>query len=92
MVKIGPKILLAHFVSFFLYTILHLLSYAQRFCQIKDFIKIYMCGKFHHYSICSCEIKDFWIDSASMKWSLFRDFWALTFPNIFPNIVKLPTF
>ena len=46
---------------------------------MKDRIKIYTCGKFHHYGICGYEIKDFWIDSTSMKGPRFG---ALTFPNI----------
>ena len=91
MVEIGPKIILAHFVSFFVYALLHP-ELHPRFCQMKDLTKIYICGKFHHYSICGCEVKDFWIDAASMKWPLFRVFWALTFPNIFPNITKLLKF
>ena len=66
----------------FLFMPSYTLSYAPRFCQMKDLIKIYICGKFHHYSICGCDVKDFWIDAASMNWPLFRVFWALTFPNI----------
>ena len=31
MVKIGPKIFLAHFVSFFVYALLHIMSYAHDF-------------------------------------------------------------
>ena len=66
--KLGQKSL-AHFVSFFVYALLHLMSYAPRFCQMKDLIKTYICGKFRHYSISGCEVEDFWIDStsASMK-------------------------
>ena len=56
MVKIGPEISLAHFVSFFVYALLHLMSYAPKFCRMKDLIKIYTCGKFHQYSICGCEV------------------------------------
>ena len=26
---------------------------------MKDLIKIYICGKFHHYSICGCKVKHF---------------------------------
>ena len=76
---------LTYFASFFVDALLQLTSYTLRFCQMKDFIKIYTCGKFHHYSICGCEGKDFWIDLASMKWPLFRDFWVLTSPNIVPS-------
>ena len=59
-----------------------MLSYTPRFCKMKNLIKIYICVKFHHYRICGGEVEDFWIDSASMKWPLFRVFWALAFPNI----------
>ena len=64
----------------FLFTLSYTLSmnYAPKFCQMKDLIKICICGKFHQYSICSCEIKEFQsflcIDSASMKWPLFELF------------------
>ena len=27
--------------------------------EVFSFIKIYICGKFHQYSICGCEVKDF---------------------------------
>ena len=73
---------LAHFVSFFVYALLHLMSCAPKFCQMKELVKIYTCDRFHHYTICGCEAKYFWIDSAFMKWPLFRFFWPLTFPNI----------
>ena len=74
MVKIGPKIFLACFMRFFVYALLHLMNFAKRNTLLR-----YMS---HQYSICGCEIKVFWIDSASMKWPLFRVFWALTFSNI----------
>ena len=79
--KLGQNSL-AHFVSFFIYALLDLMGYSPRFRQMKDLIKIYICGKFNHYSICGCEVRDFWIDSASIKWPLFRVFWALTFSDI----------
>ena len=72
---------LGHFASFFIYAHLHLWVTPQNFAKW-GLIKIYICGKFHHYSICDCEVEDFWIDSAFMKWPLFRIFWALNFPNI----------
>ena len=68
---------LAHFESFFVYALLHPMSCAPRFCQMKDLSKIYICGKFHQYSICGCEVKKFKvfrIDSALMKWSRFGGF------------------
>ena len=81
MFKIGPKIFVS-FCEFFFYALLHLMDYAPRFCQMKDLIKIYICGKFCYHSICVCEVEDFWIDSASIKWPVLRVFWALAFPNI----------
>ena len=39
--------------------ILHPMRHTPRFCQMKDLIKIYICGKFHQYRICGCEMKDF---------------------------------
>ena len=62
----------------FIYILLHPTNYTPRFCQTRDLIEIYICGKFHQYSICVCEIKKFQkflcIDSASMKWPLFELF------------------
>ena len=59
MVKIGLKTFLAHFVSFLVYALLHPMIYAPRFFQMKDLIKICICGKFHQYSISGCEVKNF---------------------------------
>ena len=46
---------MAHLESFFVWPLLHSLSYAPTFYQIKDLIKIYICGKFHQYNVCACE-------------------------------------
>ena len=60
MVEIGSKNWFsAYFESFLIHDLLHPSSYAQRFWQMKDFSKIYICGKFHWYSICGCEVKSF---------------------------------
>ena len=60
MVEIGLQTdILAHFESFFVYAFLHPMSYTPRFFQVKDIIKIYICGKFHQYSICGCGVKKF---------------------------------
>ena len=60
-VKVWPKNLF--FVSFckffFLYALLHPMNYNRRFCQMKGLNKIYICGKFHQYSLCGSEIKNF---------------------------------
>ena len=63
--------------NFFVYALLHLMNCTPRFCQMKDLFKIYICGRFHQYSICGCEIKIFkvsCIESASMKWPLIGFF------------------
>ena len=75
------------------------MNYTPRFCQIKDLIKIYICGKFHQYSICSCEIKKFQsflcIDSVSMKWPLFELFgpyipyYCSILLKFWPDVVQL---
>ena len=44
---------------FFVYALLHFMSYASKFCQMKDHCKVYICGKFHLYRICGCEVKKF---------------------------------
>ena len=64
--------------------ILHPMKHTPRFCQMKNFIKIYICGKFHQYSICGCEMKDFqgflyWFNIHKMV--PFCDFLALSPPN-----------
>ena len=84
-------IFLVHFESFPLYTFLYPMSYVPRFCQMKELIKVYICGKFHQYSICGCEIKNF--DSFSYWFSIcemapFGGFCALTPTNIVQSIVK----
>ena len=78
-------------LSFSFYTFLYPVSYAPRFCQMKDLIKVYICGKFHQYSTCGCEIKNF--ESFSYWFSIhemapFGGFWALTPTNIVQSIVK----
>ena len=58
MVKIGPKIFLAYFASFFVYALLHLMSYdPQDFSKWKSCGNI--CGKFHQYRIFGYEVKNF---------------------------------
>ena len=43
--KLGQKTdILTHF-KVFCYTHLHPMSYTPRYCQMKDIIKIYICGK-----------------------------------------------
>ena len=94
MVKIGPKSwFFVHFESFFVYALLHPMSYAPRFCQMKDLIKIYICGKFHQYSICGCEVKNF--QSFSYWFSIYEmvpswGFWALL-PQILFNLAEILT-
>ena len=57
--KLDQKLFLGHLESFFVYDLLHPMSYTPRFCQMKDLIKIYICGSFHQYSIRRCEVKNF---------------------------------
>ena len=52
-------ILSVHFESLFVYLLVHPMRYIPRFCQLKDLIKVYICGKFHYCSICGYEIKNF---------------------------------
>ena len=46
-------------VFFFAYSLLHPMSYNPTFWQMKDLLKIYICGKFYQYSICVCEVNNF---------------------------------
>ena len=72
---------MAHLDSFFVYALLYPMSCAPKFCQMKDLIKIYICGKFHQYGICSCKGKNFqrfsyWLSIHEMV--PFLGFWAFT--------------
>ena len=54
-------------------------------------IKKYICGKFHHYSICCCEIKIFqsflyWFSIHEM--APFRFFFWLLFPQILLDLAE----
>ena len=55
----AKKLIFCSFWVFFVYALMHPMGYAPRFCQMEDLIKIYVCGKFHQYSICGCEVKNF---------------------------------
>ena len=58
--------------------ILHPMRHTPRFCQTKDLIKIYICGKFHQYRYVVVKLKIFCcIDSVSMIWPLFAIFGPL---------------
>ena len=56
--KLGQRTeFLARFESlFFVYAFLHPVSYAQRFCELKDLINMQFCGRFQQYRICGCEV------------------------------------
>ena len=55
--KLGRKIdFLAHFESFFCLRPCTPCEIHSKICQMKDLIKIYICSKFHQYSISGCEI------------------------------------
>ena len=77
--KLGQKNdFLAHFERFFFaYAFLHP-RFAPRFCELKDLIKIIKIQSsvagFISTGYVVVKFKVFFIDSASMKWSLFGDF------------------
>ena len=83
--KLGQKTcFLAHFEGSFVYALLRPMSYAPRFCQMKDLIKIYICSNFHQKSICSREVKvkilqsnEFQLKWNGLKVYSFGPFWAL---------------
>ena len=83
--KLGQKsYFLAHFKSFFVYALLHPMTYAPRFCQMKYLIKIYLIFvKLKNFKV-------FCTDSTSMKWLLFGFFWALTPQNIVQSCWNCP--
>ena len=68
-------------------TLLRPMSYALIFCLVTDLVKVHNRGKFHQYSICSCQVESFQnfvlqIDSSSTNWPFSEGFWALTPPNM----------
>ena len=78
---------LAHVRRFFVYPLIHPMSYAPKFCQMKDLIKIHICGKFYHIAFADVKLKFlkvYGIPSQSIKWPLLRGGggWALNPPNI----------
>ena len=84
--KLGQKMdFLALFERFFVYAVLHPMSYTSRFCQLKDLIKIHICGKSFISIACAVVefkiFKVFRIDSASWSGHFFG-FSGLTPPNI----------
>ena len=76
-------ILLACFMSFFGYALLHIMNYRPRFCQMKDLFKIYISVvSFISIAYGFVKLKVFkvsCIDSASMKWPLFVCLFVLCF-------------
>ena len=87
--KLGQKIdFLVHFERVFVYALWHPMSYAPRFCQMKEFIEIHIRGKFHQFSICGCEVKNFHI---FLYWFTIHEitpFWGFLFSVTPPNIVR----
>ena len=58
--KLGKKTgFVGHFLRFFVYALLRPLCYAPIFYQMKGVIEIHNPGKFHHYTICGCQVTDF---------------------------------
>ena len=53
--------------GFFVYTILHTVSYVLIFCRIKDLMKIYNGG----ISICGSQVKNFCTNAVFIEWSFF---------------------
>ena len=95
--KLGQKTyILVYFEMFLVYFLLLPKSYAPRFCQIKDLIKIHVLGKFHQYSICGCEVKNFQSFSYVFSIDEIAPFWggqdfSHLFPEIMSNLAKILT-
>ena len=69
------------------------MNHTPRFWQMKDLTNIYICGKFHQYSIWGCDIKNFqsflyWFSIHEM--APFWDFWLL-FPRLLFNLDEILT-
>ena len=74
--------------GFFVYSLLHPMSYTPTFWKMKDLLKICICGKFYQYSICVCEVNNFqgfsyWF--SSHEWGGGGKGVVLTPPNIRPD-------
>ena len=78
--KLGQNDFLVHFESFFVHTLVHLMKYTPRFCQFKDFMKIYIYVvrfiRIIYVVVKSKVFKNFGIDSAFSiyKMASFSDF------------------
>ena len=91
--KLSQKtVFLAHF-RFFVYTFLCHLNYARTFCHsffligihsnegwtvTTEHMKLRNRGKFHQYTICGCQVKQFSKSPAWMQGSFLRGFWVIT--------------
>ena len=84
----AKKLIIGSFWEFFVCGILHPMSYVPRFCQMKDLIKIYVCGKFHHYSICGCELRSFLHGFSIHEMTPFWVFGPL-FPKILFDLAEI---
>lgn len=77
MSKLSQKLnfFLPYFKRLFVYALLHPLSSTLIFCKLKDLIKVHNCGKFHLYSVCGCQVKNFQslaYQTAAMQGSFLR--------------------
>ena len=75
----------------FLFTPSHPVNYTPRFCQMKELMKIYIYGKYHQYSICGFEIKNFqsflcWFSIHKM--ALFGGFFGFYIPKYCSILLK----
>ena len=72
----ATKLIFWLILRFCFYALLHPMRYTPRYILVVSFFSIaYVILKLKMFKI-------FCIDSASIKWTLFRIFWALTPPNI----------
>ena len=62
---------LAHSKRFFVYALLHLMSYAPNFCQIKCLIELHNCSKFYYLKILCLSTK-----GTYPKFTVLVHFWA----------------
>ena len=68
--------------GFFVYTILHTVSYVLIFCRIKDLMKIYNGG----ISICGSQVKNFCTNAVFIEWSFFGGGWGREFGPLLLHI------
>ena len=90
MVKIGPKIFLAHFVSFFVYALLHIMSYAHDFAKREAWLRYISVIIFIIIAFVVVKLKIFGLIQHQWNGPFVRFFWSLLSQILF-NLADILT-